>query len=32
VLYCLVTGLVILIMRIVEQRTRIAGAITVGPH
>ena len=30
VLYCLVTGLVILIMRIVEQRTRIAGAITVG--
>jgi glutamate/aspartate transport system permease protein len=30
VLYCLVTGLVILIMRIVENRTRIAGAITVG--
>ena len=30
VLYCLVTGLVILIMRIVESRTRIAGAITVG--
>lgn len=30
VLYCLVTGLVILIMRIVEGRTRIAGAITVG--
>ena len=32
VLYCLVTGLVILIMRIVENRTRIAGAITVGAH
>jgi len=30
VLYCLVTGLVILIMRIVEASTRIAGAITVG--
>jgi glutamate/aspartate transport system permease protein len=30
VLYCSVTGLVILIMRIVESRTRIAGAITVG--
>jgi len=30
VLYCLVTGLVILIMRIIEARTRIAGAITVG--
>jgi glutamate/aspartate transport system permease protein len=29
-LYCLVTGLVIIAMRIVEQRTRIAGAITVG--
>jgi glutamate/aspartate transport system permease protein len=30
VLYCLVTGLVILIMRIVESRTRIAGTIAVG--
>ena len=30
VLYCLVTGLVIVIMRAVETRTRIAGAITVG--
>src|SRR5262245_36590484 len=30
VLYCLVTGLVILIMRFVENRTRIAGTITVG--
>jgi glutamate/aspartate transport system permease protein len=30
VLYCSVTGLVILIMRIVESRTRIAGALTVG--
>jgi glutamate/aspartate transport system permease protein len=30
VLYCLVTGLVIFIMRIVEGRTRIAGTITVG--
>ena len=30
VLYCMVTGLVILIMRIVENRTRIPGAITVG--
>ena len=30
VLYCLVTGLVILIMRIVEGRTRIAGTIAVG--
>jgi glutamate/aspartate transport system permease protein len=32
VLYCLVTGLVILVMRIVESRTRIAGTITVGAH
>jgi glutamate/aspartate transport system permease protein len=32
VLYCLVTGLVILTMRIIESRTRIAGAITVGTH
>ncbi len=30
VLYCLVTGLVIAIMRVVETRTRIVGAITVG--
>ena len=30
VLYCLVTGLVILIMRIVEDRTRIAGTLAVG--
>jgi glutamate/aspartate transport system permease protein len=30
VLYCLVTGLVILIMRMVERRTRIAGTIAVG--
>jgi len=30
VLYCLVTGLVIVVMRTVENRTRIAGAITVG--
>ncbi len=30
VLYCLVTGLVILIMRIVEGRTRIAGTLAVG--
>jgi glutamate/aspartate transport system permease protein len=30
VLYCSVTGLVIMIMRIVESRTRIVGAITVG--
>ena len=30
VLYCLVTGLVIVIMRIVESRTRIAGTIAVG--
>ncbi len=30
VLYCLVTGLVIVVMRTVEGRTRIAGAITVG--
>ncbi len=29
-LYCLVTGLVIVIMRAVEKRTRIVGAITVG--
>jgi len=30
VLYCTVTGLVILIMRIIESRTRIAGTIAVG--
>jgi glutamate/aspartate transport system permease protein len=30
VLYCFVTGLVILIMRIVEGRTRIAGTMAVG--
>jgi glutamate/aspartate transport system permease protein len=30
VLYCLVTGLVIVIMRFVEGRTRIAGTIAVG--
>ena len=30
VLYCLVTGLVILIMRIVEGRTRIAGTMAIG--
>jgi glutamate/aspartate transport system permease protein len=30
VLYCLVTGLVILVMRVVERRTRIAGTIAVG--
>ncbi len=30
VLYCLVTGLVIAIMRVVERRTRIAGTIAVG--
>jgi glutamate/aspartate transport system permease protein len=30
VLYCFVTGLVILIMRIVEGRTRIAGTLAVG--
>jgi len=30
VLYCLVTGLVIVIMRVVEGRTRIAGTIAVG--
>ena len=30
VLYCLVTGLVILIMRILEGRTRIAGTLAVG--
>ncbi len=29
-LYSLVTGLVILIMRVVERRTRIAGTIAVG--
>lgn len=29
-LYCLVTGLVIVLMRIVERRTRIAGTIAVG--
>jgi len=32
VLYCLVTGLVILIMRSVERRTRIAGTIAVGAN
>ncbi len=31
-LYCIVTGLVIVIMRQVERRTQIAGAITVGGH
>jgi glutamate/aspartate transport system permease protein len=30
VLYCTVTGLVILIMRIIERHTRIAGTIAVG--
>ena len=30
VLYCLVTLLVILLMRIVEGRTRLLGAITAG--
>ncbi|MSP88479.1 MAG: amino acid ABC transporter permease [Alphaproteobacteria bacterium] len=30
VLYCMVTGLVILIMRQVERRTRIAGTIALG--
>jgi glutamate/aspartate transport system permease protein len=30
VLYCLVTGFVILVMRIIERRTRIAGTIAVG--
>jgi glutamate/aspartate transport system permease protein len=30
VLYCTVTGIVILIMRAVERRTRIAGTIAVG--
>jgi len=30
VLYCLVTGLVILVMRVIERRTRIAGTIAVG--
>jgi glutamate/aspartate transport system permease protein len=30
VLYCFVTGLVILIMRVIERRTRIAGTIAVG--
>jgi len=30
VLYCLVTGLVIVVMRVIEKRTRIVGAITVG--
>jgi glutamate/aspartate transport system permease protein len=29
-LYCAVTGLVILVMRFIESRTRITGAITVG--
>ena len=32
VLYCLITGLVIIIMRQVEKRTQIVGAITVGGH
>jgi hypothetical protein len=32
VLYCSVTGLVILIMRLIERRTRIAGTIAVGAH
>ena len=32
VLYCLVTGLVIVIMRRVESRTQIVGAITIGGH
>ena len=30
VLYCAVTGLVILIMRVIEGRTRIAGTLAVG--
>jgi glutamate/aspartate transport system permease protein len=30
VLYCLVIGLVILVMRVIERRTRIAGTIAVG--
>ncbi len=30
VLYCMVTGLVIVLMRSVEKRTRIAGTIAVG--
>ncbi len=30
VLYCTVTGNVIVVMRIIEQRTRIAGTIAVG--
>jgi glutamate/aspartate transport system permease protein len=30
VLYCTVTGIVIVVMRIIEQRTRIAGTIAVG--
>ena len=30
VLYCLVTGLVTIVMRMVELRTRVAGAITAG--
>jgi glutamate/aspartate transport system permease protein len=30
VLYCAVTGIVILAMRVLEQRTRIAGTIAVG--
>jgi len=32
VLYCLVTGLVILLMRVVEKYTRIPGTISVGAH
>jgi glutamate/aspartate transport system permease protein len=31
-LYCIVTGLVIIVMRSVESRTQIAGAITVGSN
>jgi glutamate/aspartate transport system permease protein len=30
VLYCTVTGIVILVMRVLERRTRIAGTIAVG--
>ena len=32
ILYCIVTGLVIVIMRMVEKRTALAGAITVGAN
>ena len=32
VLYCIITGLVIVIMRQVERRTQIVGAITAGGH